>query len=156
RDRGGGAFPGQPGLFIRHGTMLRCQRGAGHVLMLPRRTALLGLILAAAVWAADPQLDFVQLSDIHIAKFCTAHPRFAKDFEPKKDAVAHFKAALDTVRRDVAPAFLLITGDLSDAYGFEGAGGEMVYGQFEVFKSFFDGCPIPIYPALGNHDITQY
>ena len=32
----------------------------------------------------------------------------------------------------------------------------MVYGQFEVFKSIFDSSPIPIYPTLGNHDITQY
>jgi hypothetical protein len=127
-----------------------------------RRTFVLGLAVASLVlatvgWAADSAaVDFVQLSDIHIAKFKTAHPAMAKELEPKKDGVAHFFKALETVRRDVAPAFLLITGDLSDAYGYEGADGRMVYGQFDVFKSIFDRSPIPIYPALGNHDITQY
>ena len=125
--------------------------------MLWRRTVVLGLAIAMAGWSADPgAVEFVQLSDIHIAKFKTAHPGMAKELAVKKDGVAHFFKALETVRRDVAPSFILITGDLSDAYGYEGADGQMVYGQFDVFKSIFDRSPIPIYPALGNHDITQY
>jgi 3',5'-cyclic AMP phosphodiesterase CpdA len=125
--------------------------------MLSRRTALLAIAAAAAGWAADaPAVEFAHLSDIHIAKFKTAHPGMAKELDPKKDGVAHFFRALETLRRDVAPSFLLITGDLSDAYGYQGANGQMVYGQFEVFKSIFDRSPIPIFPMLGNHDITQY
>jgi hypothetical protein len=125
--------------------------------MLTRRTALLALAAAAAVWSADQQaVEFVHLSDVHVAKFKTAHPGMAKELESKKDGVQHFFKALENLRRDVAPSFLLITGDLSDAYGYEGADGQMVHGQLEVFKSIFDRSPIPIYPTLGNHDITQY
>jgi len=124
--------------------------------MIARRTVVLGLALAIAGWAGSDAVEFVQLSDIHIAKFKTAHPGLAKELEVKKDGVAHFFSALENLRRDIAPSFLLITGDLSDAYGYEGADGNMVYGQFDPFKSIFDRSPIPIYPVLGNHDITQY
>jgi hypothetical protein len=125
--------------------------------MYTRRGLILGLAFALAGWAADPAaVEFVQLSDVHLAKFKTAHPGMAKDLEIKKDAADHFFKVLDTLRRDIAPSFILITGDLSDAYGYEGADGKMVYGQFDPFKSIFARSPIPIYPVLGNHDITQY
>src|SRR5581483_11749618 len=155
-DRGGGALPGQSGLFLRDRPVLRRQRRTCDLLMIARRTVVLGLALAIAGWAGSDAVEFVQLSDIHIAKFKTAHPGLAKELEVKKDGVAHFFSALENLRRDIAPSFLLITGDLSDAYGYEGADGNMVYGQFDPFKSIFDRSPIPIYPVLGNHDITQY
>jgi predicted MPP superfamily phosphohydrolase len=125
--------------------------------MVSRRAVLLGLAFTALAWTADPAaVEFVHLSDTHVANLKIAHPGLGKLLAVKKDAVAHLETALQVVRREVAPSFVLITGDLTDGFGYETPGGRMEYGQIDVFKSIFDRSPVPIYPVLGNHDITQY
>ena len=150
-------FLASPDCSFVTGPVLRRQRRPGHVLMLCRRAICLGVAIAAALWPADPpSVDFVHLSDTHVANLKIAHPGLARELEAKKDAVPRFFKVLETLRRDVAPSFVLITGDLADAYGYESANGRIVYKQLDVFKSIFDRSPIPIYPVLGNHDLTQY
>jgi hypothetical protein len=51
---------------------------------------------------------------------------------------------------------VLITGDLIDGYLFEGPAGQPVPGPMEALRQIFERSPMPIYPALGNHDITRY
>jgi Calcineurin-like phosphoesterase len=124
---------------------------------LTRRAALLAIAATAAVWSADPSsVEFVHLSDTHVTNLNVAHPGLAASLELKKDSAARFSRVLDSLARDVSPAFLLITGDLVDAYAYDSTGGPLVYRQIEVFQTIFDRSPIPIFPVLGNHDITQY
>ena len=114
-------------------------------------------VIAAAAWSADPSaVEFVHLSDTHVTNLKIAHPGLAAALEVKKDSTARFSRVLDSLHRDISPAFILITGDLADAYAYEDAGGRLVYRQIEVFQAIFDRSPIPIFPVLGNHDITQY
>jgi len=60
------------------------------------------------------------------------------------------------LRKGGPPAFLLHTGDVIDAYRFDGENGAVVEGQIEHARAVLARCPLPIYLALGNHDIQHY
>ena len=124
--------------------------------MCRRRTVLLAFVLSIAAWSADPaSIEFVHLSDTHVTNLKIAHPGIAAALETKKDSAARFSRVLDSLQQ-VSPSFILITGDLIDAYSYDSPGGKPMYRQIEVFKAIFDRSPIPIFPVLGNHDLTQY
>jgi predicted MPP superfamily phosphohydrolase len=125
--------------------------------MLSRRAVPLAFIVAAVLWSADPSsVEFVHLSDTHVTNLKIAHPGLAASLEMKKESAARFSRVLDSLARNISPSFIVITGDLVDAYAYDSAGGPLVYRQIEVFQAIFDRSPIPIFPVLGNHDLTQY
>ena len=121
-----------------------------------RRTVLLAIVLSIAAWSADPaSIEFVHLSDTHVTNLKIAHPGIAAALETKNGSAARFSRVLESVQQ-LSPSFLLITGDLIDAYSYDSPAGKPMYRQIEVFKAIFDHSRIPIFPVLGNHDLTQY
>ncbi|MCL5743088.1 MAG: metallophosphoesterase [Acidobacteria bacterium] len=106
--------------------------------------------------AAEPSLEFVQLTDTHVNRLAGAEARVAK-------ARSHFAPSLTTLPaffagpgRELRPSFYLITGDLIDAFRYEGEQGAPLYGQVEAFAQAAAGAGAPLYLALGNHDLQHY
>jgi 3',5'-cyclic AMP phosphodiesterase CpdA len=126
-----------------------------------RRNLSLRLCLLAAapvilLGAAEPSLEFVQLTDTHVTQLAGAEARVAK-------ARSHFTPSLTTLPayfagpgRQLNPSFYLITGDLIDAFRYEGERGDPLYGQVEAFLRATAGAGVPLYLGLGNHDIQHY
>ena len=109
----------------------------------------------AAAWCAEPSLEFFHLSDTHISNPVGVHSQIKPTLDAKRDSSAHLTAALDRLAR-VSAGFIVITGDLIEGFRFAGAEGQAIGGQIEAFVKLIDGSRVPIYPALGNHDLTGY
>lgn len=119
---------------------------------------LCALLAAIPGWSASdqPSLEFIQLTDTHLANLAGAEARVAsarEHFAPSAKSLAAFFAGPGLKYR---PSFYLITGDLTDAFRYEGAGRDPVYGQVENFTRAVAGSAAPVYLALGNHDIQHY
>ena len=116
----------------------------------------LAFLLIAPSWAGE-FLDFYHLSDTHVSHLAGVDARIVATLAQKRDANQHLSAALDRFARDPAPpAFVVITGDMVEGYSLAAAKGGMVGSQIETFQKLIDGSRVPVYPTLGNHDLTQY
>ncbi len=116
------------------------------------------LLLAAFSfgWAAQPAVEFIQISDTHVVDLSDSHPSLAK-------SRAHYSKtgdALEQFFRDTAaklrPSFILLTGDITDAYCLERAPGGRNCRGVEHVKPILALSPVPLYLVLGNHDIHLY
>jgi hypothetical protein len=126
-----------------------------------KRLLLIGCVLAAAVagWQAEPAVEFIHLTDTHVLNLDgVAEPLvLARDhFDPSaKNLADYFDAFANEAARPYRPAFFLITGDLIDAFRYAGESGGRVGGQVEAFRRAAAHSPVPVYSALGNHDIMD-
>lgn len=79
--------------------------------------------------------SFVHIADIHVS--CESRGDTATEANLRED--------LDSILSDVGDkaAFIVTTGDLTD-YGTRA--------EFDAYLRATEGIPIPIYPAVGNHD----
>ncbi len=109
-----------------------------------------------AARAAEPALDFLHVSDSHLADLSQARPELAKMRAHPNAGGAALRAVLARVAAPPSPAFVLHTGDIVDAWCFDGPSGSSVYGQIRLFKSIEETSKAPFYLALGNHDIECY
>lgn len=120
--------------------------------------AIVSVLLFAMALAAAPAeraLDFIHLTDTHVMDdagvampIAVARMHFS---ETGKRLAAFLPAA-----RKHAPAFFLITGDLTDAFRMETPDGAFMAGQVDAFRRAVAGSPAPLYLALGNHDVSEY
>ncbi len=123
-------------------------------------------LAGAFIWLVQPTavpalraasfLEFVHITDTHVADFTgvRANLRDArKQNQTSADALSRF---FDAIGRDNPPAFIVHTGDAIEAYCFDGAAGASVYGQIPLFLRISSRSRIPLYLALGNHDIECY
>lgn len=118
-----------------------------------RRSVFLLLLPCAALAAAGPQVDFVHMSDTHVAEYRKISPAFAPALGAKNGSAEHLERALEHLG---SPDFVLITGDLVDGYSYEAPGGGPVSGHIELFGRLISRSPVPVFPTLGNHDLSQY
>jgi len=120
------------------------------------------LRLAAAFWAAvglclwgaDP-VEFVQITDSHLMKLEGVHPAIVKarrHYENSSQAMERFLVGIGAK----PPAFILHTGDIVDAFRFDGTGATPVTGQIEHAMELLKRAPAPLFLTLGNHDIHHY
>lgn len=112
-------------------------------------------LICALAWCADPTLDFVHLTDTHVLQLAGVHPQITATRVAKRNTATGLPRVLRQLAKDPASAFVLITGDLTDAYSYESASGGIVSGQMETLRAIFESSPLPIFPLLGNHDITR-
>ncbi|HWB83859.1 MAG TPA: metallophosphoesterase [Bryobacteraceae bacterium] len=102
----------------------------------------------------DQSIDFIQLSDTHVVDLHGVAPALFKARQHLAGAERRLAAFL--AQPPVAASFVLITGDLTDAFRFTAPDGGVVGGQTEAFRRAVAQTRIPLYLTLGNHDIEQY
>jgi hypothetical protein len=120
------------------------------------RLAILLAWFSLAAPAAEPALDFVHISDTHLADLADAHPELAKMRAHPGAGGSTLRAVLARLAAPPSPAFVLLTGDILDAWSFDGPSGSPVHGQVRLFKSAHDASKVPLFLTLGNHDIQRY
>jgi hypothetical protein len=123
---------------------------------LTRRSVLAGLaaiFLCWPCWSAERSIEFIHITDSHVMDLSGVHPelvRMRKHYAHSADTLPEF------LGRKTSAAFVVATGDLIDAFCFEGADGSNVCGQLERFKSIHRRSRVPVYLTLGNHDVQRY
>lgn len=114
------------------------------------------LLLWPLLSAQTPQpLDFVHITDTHVARFDGVHKSLAFQRLQNAFATPALAGFLEKLKAQ-PPAFLLHTGDAIDAVCFAGIQESEVCGQMEHFREIMAKSPVPYYLALGNHDIERY
>ncbi len=114
---------------------------------------ILPLLACGVACAAEAFQDFVHISDTHVMELSAVHPKIRTARQHFNGSSASLPLALKHLN---GAAFVVFTGDLIDSYSFDGATAEVVYGQIDVFKSIYTASPLPVFAALGNHDVQRY
>lgn len=112
------------------------------------------LWVAMTLWGAEP-VEFVQITDSHLMKLAGVHPAIVKarrHYENSSQAMERFLGSIAAR----PPAFVLHTGDIVDAFRFDGNGIAPVTGQIEHAMELLKRAPVPLFLTLGNHDIHHY
>ena len=115
------------------------------------------LLLAAAAYPqSDAFVDLIHVSDTHIMNLAGVHPQMIasrKHYEPSSQTFTEFLTGVVVRQR---PAFVLHTGDVTDANSFTAADWGSAGGQVEHFAKIAARSPVPLFLALGNHDVVHY
>jgi 3',5'-cyclic AMP phosphodiesterase CpdA len=115
------------------------------------------LLSARGLRASDAQpVDFIHVADTHMVYSPGVHPVL---FEARKDfhqTIKTLPGDLAMFHRDGLASFVVHTGDIIDAYSYEAAQGPLITHQIEAIAGMLNGAPLPVYAALGNHDILHY
>ena len=85
-----------------------------------------------------------------------AHAQIRAAREHYNGSSASLPRALQRLSAGAGSTFVVLTGDLIDSYCLDGAAGEAVCGQIEFFKLIYTASPLPLFLALGNHDVQRY
>jgi 3',5'-cyclic AMP phosphodiesterase CpdA len=102
-------------------------------------------------------VTFLHISDTHVSQLAGAHPKLIAWRDSKGVPSSRLAAFLVETVPQQKPAFVVASGDLIDAYCFDGPEpGKEIHGQIEHFASLVEKSPVPFYPGLGNHDIECY
>ena len=117
------------------------QPSAGGRLSSAASLAFLGLLLCAGAPPRAEDFAFLHFTDVH-----SPVPGSRETIAAAREAGLTRLAPYNVTAP--APAFALVTGDLTEF----GAGA----GAWERFRSYFEGFPIPIYHVPGNHDQTWW
>jgi 3',5'-cyclic AMP phosphodiesterase CpdA len=120
------------------------------------RFACLLLAVFSFGWAAQPVVDFLHISDTHVVDLREAHPGIVKargQHAKNGETLARF---LQDVVARLRPSFLVHTGDISDAYCLERPTKGRVCPGVERARPILALSSVPVYLALGNHDIEIY
>lgn len=121
-----------------------------------RRSLIVLLLAGLQAHSAPPEaIDFIHVTDTHVVDLAGVLPPIAaarKHFSGGGDALAPFLASPPIAH----PDFILVTGDLIDAFRFTGTEGQTIYGQIDRFKRAAAHSAAPLYLALGNHDVVHY
>lgn len=125
--------------------------------MVTRRGFLLGAaVILPRVAAAQASLEFIHLTDTHVMKLDGVDERWIqkrRHYEHTREALPGFFRQLKSAHN---PGLILHTGDAIDAFTFHGANSKPIHGQVDAFAAIARQSPIPIYLALGNHDVVDY
>lgn len=113
------------------------------------------LLLASAALPAVGQVEFLHLTDTHLLDASGLHPSIAAQRKHLASAAANLQTFIGSLTA-APPAFVVITGDLIDGVSFQTADGGTRAGQIEMFSRTIVPSPVPVYLALGNHDVQRY
>ena len=149
-------------MFMKQGTRrsetasLLTSDGRKRGLRLLRIISCLLLAGIAACPQTDSFVDLIHISDTHIMNLAGVHPQMIasrRHYESSSQTFAEFLRGVVVRQR---PAFVLHTGDVTDANSFTGADWGSVGGQVGHFAKIAELSPIPLFLALGNHDVVHY
>ena len=102
-------------------------------------------------------ISFLHISDLHLIFDIDL---FQKDLAENRsdygNSVNRFKKFLKNIPKERGADFVVVTGDLIDIYEGELAKGGMLDFQAKQFSHLVDKSKVPVFLALGNHDITSF
>lgn len=113
-------------------------------------------LLSNAAVADSDTFSVVQITDTHLCKLEGYDPEFVKRRQSFGNGITPLRAFLETVIQRTAAEAVVITGDLIDYYEAETAAGHLRAAQIEQWLPLAQGCPVPLFLTLGNHDLTSY
>jgi 3',5'-cyclic AMP phosphodiesterase CpdA len=101
-------------------------------------------------------LSFIHITDPHIIYNLPGyHPNIEKARKHFADGINPLEQIIKSFEKIIKPDFVIITGDLIDFYEAETINGKMLDTQIEQFIHLLDMSYLPMYLALGNHDISS-
>lgn len=101
---------------------------------------------------AEPDLVFVQMTDVHLCdeEFKNSYYGAAKDIDP----VAFFYQAVAEIV-EINPDFVVDTGDcVANADKRNASSAKELFDLYTSATELFDQAGIPVYHAIGNHDVV--
>ncbi len=102
-------------------------------------------------------LSFLHISDIHLIFDIEMFQKdLAQDRSIYGNSVNRLKEFIKKIPKETGADFVVATGDLIDIYEGELAEGGMLDFQSKQFTHLLDKSKVPVYLALGNHDIASY
>lgn len=102
-------------------------------------------------------LSFLHISDIHLIFDIELFQKdLAQDRSNYGNSVNRFKKFIKNIPKETGADFIVATGDLIDIYEGELAEGGMLDFQSKQFTHLLDKSKVPVYLALGNHDIASF
>ncbi len=114
----------------------------------------------AAGAGQEPQsaaaLTLVHISDIHVCDLAGLDSRFVEKRTHYGKGPATLRGFLDSVPAKAQADAVVITGDLLDFYEAQRGDGAMRSGKVEAFAQAVRSSPIPLWLAVGNHDLSSY
>ena len=129
----------------------------------PRFVGIASLLVLSVGWtlladAADRASSFtiLHVTDTHVCKLEGYNSQLVK----KRDHFGHgyepLSQLLSTVPGQVGADAMVITGDMIDFYEGETADGRLWAGQIEHFATLVPQLKVPLWMALGNHDLQTH
>lgn len=101
-------------------------------------------------------ISFIHLTDLHICNLAGYHPVFVEKRKHFGNGIEPFVNFIQSAPKNLNANFLVITGDVIDFYEAETSSGNMLDIEVEQFIRHLDASDVPVYMALGNHDIASY
>jgi len=118
------------------------------------------LSVTGILWAQQPDtVSFLHVTDVHLVFNEPFYPKdmikFGQRFADREVPVSLFSQFLTAVPQQTRSDFVAITGDLVDFYQGESVNGNILDYQVGSFAQYISGFNIPIWLALGNHDLVR-
>jgi 3',5'-cyclic AMP phosphodiesterase CpdA len=106
--------------------------------------------------ADSDTLKFILITDPHVCNLTGYHQVFVSQRQQFKDNTEAVSDFLKIIPGKYDAGFIVVTGDNVDYYEAETSGEKMLDTQIEQYSRLLDISEVPVYLALGNHDITSY
>ncbi len=103
-----------------------------------------------------PALTLVHISDIHVCNLAGLDSRFIEKRKHFGKGQETLRGFLESVPAKAQADAVVITGDLLDFYEAQAGDGAMRSGEVEAFAQLVRSSSIPLWPVVGNHDLTSY
>lgn len=117
------------------------------------------LVLAAAILAGaelnGQPVEFLHITDTHVMKIEGIHPALVPLRQTNLLTAPQLEGFFEGLKSK-PPDFILHTGDMLEAFRYDGDNGGIVGGQIERFHDIVKRSPVPVYLALGNRDVSWY
>ncbi len=125
------------------------------------RALALALFLTAAcstveLTAEEASFTILHLSDTHICQLKGAHPQLLEKRQRYDKGFDSLRRALKALPKKVGADAVAITGDMVDSWEIESPSGRLLTNQVERFASAASSVRVPLWLALGNHDIRSH
>lgn len=124
--------------------------------------ALVALLASGATFQAAAAADradaftILHLTDTHLCRLDGYDARLVRKREHFGHGYEPFRQLLNTVPARVVADAIVITGDMIDFHEGEAADGTLRAGQIEPLAALLQPVKVPLWMALGNHDIQTH
>lgn len=117
------------------------------------------LLISGTALAQSDTLSFLHITDLHVIFNMDGYPRDMMEYRKQKQydqGENRLRQFLQTVPGKTKSEMVIATGDLVDFFEAETTDGRMLDLQAEQFSRLLDNYHIPVFLALGNHDLFTF